>query len=78
MLLLGFVRFSQEYNSFEVRYQDNIKGDLTFIANQIVNRDGGTATTEPEDAYNNLNNNGDYWPYSNRNVETGGYYNYND
>lgn len=70
--------FSQEYNDFEVRYQDNIRGDLTFIANQIVNRDGGTGTTEPQDPYNNLNNNGSFSPSSNRNHETGGYYNYND
>jgi len=69
---------SQEYNNFEVRYQDNIKGDLTFISNQILNRDGGTSTTEPEDGYNNLNNNGSYWPASNRDFETGGRYNYND
>lgn len=78
VFLIAFVGFSQEYNNFEVRYQNNIKGDLTFISNQIVNRDGGTATTEPEDAYNNLNNTNGYWPSSNRNVETGGYYNYND
>ena len=71
-LLLGLMGFSQEYNSFEVRYQNNIKGDLTFISNQIVNRDGGTATTEPVDGYNNLSTN------NNNNPETGGRQNYND
>ena len=57
--------FSQEFNNFEVRYQNNLKGDLTFIANNILNRDGGTGTTDPEDAYNNLstnnNNNPDFF-----------------
>lgn len=51
LLLLSWSAAAQEYNNFEVRYQNNIKGDLTFIGNNIVNRDGGTATTEPEDAY---------------------------
>ncbi|HUH48166.1 MAG TPA: hypothetical protein VLZ54_13485, partial [Arenibacter sp.] len=38
-LLMGtFSSFSQEYKSFEIRYQDNLRGDLTFIANNIVNR----------------------------------------
>ena len=63
---------AQEYNSFEIRYQNNIKGDLTFIGNNIVNRDGGTATTEPEDAYNNLSTD------SNSDPETEGFFNYND
>jgi len=44
--------YSQEYNTFQARYQNNIKGDLTFIANNIVNRDGGTSSTRPEDSYN--------------------------
>ena len=72
LFLLAFASFSQEYNNFEVRYQNNIKGNLTFISNTIVNRDGGTATTEPEDAYNNLSTNGS------TNRETGGELNYND
>ena len=64
---------AQEYNSFDIRYQNNIKGDLTFIGNQIVNRDGGTASTTPNNAYNNFStNSGDYDP------ETGGRLNYND
>ena len=78
IFLLAFSGLSQEYNNFEIRYQDNIKGDLTFISNQILNRDGGTSTTEPDDPYNNLNNNNNYWPASNRDFETGGRYNYND
>ncbi len=72
IFLLSIQGFSQEYNSFEVRYQDNIKGDLTFISNNILNRDGGTSNTEPEDAYNNLSTN------NNNNAETGGRQNYND
>ncbi len=72
LFLLAFQGFSQEYNDFDVRYQNNIKGDLTFISNNILNRDGGTAATEPEDAYNNLSTN------FNNNPETGGRQNYND
>ncbi|WP_159447274.1 T9SS type B sorting domain-containing protein [Cellulophaga tyrosinoxydans] len=88
--LIGVVNFgfSQEYTSFTrsydgtptgptYRYQNNIKGDLIFIANNIINRDGGTNTTEPEDPYNNLNNSGSNTT-ANRNTETGGYWNYND
>ena len=72
LLFISWAGFAQEYNSFEVRYQSNIKGDLTFIGNNILNRDGGTATTEPGDAYNNLSTN------NNNNAETGGRRNYND
>ncbi|NJB71468.1 gliding motility-associated-like protein/uncharacterized repeat protein (TIGR01451 family) [Saonia flava] len=77
IFLCSLIGFSQEYNNFEVRYQNNIKGNLTFLANNIVNRDGGTSTTEPEDPYDNLNNSGSSGSW-NRNPETGGYYNYND
>ncbi len=72
VLLLSYMGFAQEYNTFDIRYQDNIKGNLTFIGNNIVNRDGGTSTTEPNDAYNNLSTNGSW------NTETGGVFNYND
>ncbi|MEJ1221469.1 T9SS type B sorting domain-containing protein [Sediminicola sp. 1XM1-17] len=72
VILLGYTGFAQQFNNFEVRYQNNIKGDLTFIANNIVNRDGGTGTTRPNNAYNNLSTNG------NGNTETGGANNYND
>jgi gliding motility-associated-like protein len=59
IFLVTYVGVSQEYTSFTrtypngntFRYQNNIKGDLTFIANNIVNRDGGTSSTEPEDPY---------------------------
>ncbi len=64
--------YAQEYNNFEVRYQNNLRGDLTFIGNNIVNRDGGTSSTEPNDPYNNLSTN------NNNNAETGGGRNYND
>ena len=63
---------AQEYRSFQVRYQNNLRGDLTFIGNNIVNRDGGTATTSPNDPYNNLSTDGSNDP------ETGGAQNYND
>lgn len=80
VLLFACSLYSQEYTPFtrtypsgdNFRYQTNIKGDLTFIANSILNRDGGTSTTEPEDPYNNLSTNGSW------NSETGGQLNYND
>ncbi len=84
--LLAFTGFAQEYQSFTrtypsgdtFRYQANMKGDLTFVGNSIMNRDGGTSDTEPNDAYNNLNDDNSFNPASNRDTETGGYYNYND
>ena len=59
-ILLSWAGLAQEYNNFEVRYQNNIRGDLTFIANNIVNRDGGTGNTEPEDPYNSTGNSSTY------------------
>ncbi len=39
LLLLGFFSaYSQVKNNFEVRYEDELRGDITFIANNIVNR----------------------------------------
>jgi gliding motility-associated-like protein len=60
LVLFTYIGFAQEFNTFEIRYQNNIKGDLTFIANNIVNRDGGTGNTEPEDAYNSTGNSSTY------------------
>ncbi len=59
-LLFSLIGFAQEYHSFDIRYQNNIKGDLTFIANNIVNRDGGSGNTEPEDPYNSTGNSSTY------------------
>src|SRR5690606_24750815 len=36
-----FALSAQVKNDFEVRFQDNIKGDITFIGNNIVNREDG-------------------------------------
>ena len=60
LVLFSYVGFSQEFNTFEIRYQNNIKGDLTFVANNIVNRDGGTGNTQPEDPYNATGNSSTY------------------
>ncbi|MGB5699473.1 T9SS type B sorting domain-containing protein [Muriicola sp.] len=60
LVLFSYVGYSQEFNNFEIRYQNNLKGDLTFIANNIVNRDGGTGNTEPEDPYNTTGNSSTY------------------
>jgi len=84
-ILFSALGFSQEFTSFtrtypsgdQFRYQTNIKGNLTIIANNIINREGGTATTGPNDPYNNLN--GDTTPsIFNLDTETGGFLNFND
>jgi gliding motility-associated-like protein/uncharacterized repeat protein (TIGR01451 family) len=72
-LIVVFSSNAQEYNSFEIRYQNNIKGDLTFIGNQIVNRDAGVAGQGPNNPYNNFSTDN-----SNYDRETGGHFNYND
>lgn len=50
MALISWVGTSQVKNTFDVRYENELRGDLTFIANNIVNRDSGS--TDPEDPYN--------------------------
>ena len=74
-ILFSYIGFSQQYAPFTVRYQDNLKGDLTFIGNNILNRAEGA--WGPNDDYNNQNTNssGRSW---NRDPETGGYFNVND
>jgi len=88
VFLFSIAGFSQEYRNFtraypsgdNFRYQNNIRGDLTFIGNNIMNRDGGTTATEPNDPYNNQNVRVPWWqrPGDYYNAETGGYWNYND
>lgn len=50
MALFSWAGYSQVKNNFEVRYENRLKGDLTFIANNIVNRD--ESGDDPEDPYN--------------------------
>ncbi|MCF8713629.1 T9SS type B sorting domain-containing protein [Joostella atrarenae] len=50
---------AQVKNDFDVRYQDNVRGELTFIANNIVNRDSGN-NNRPEDPYNSTGNSSSY------------------
>lgn len=62
-----FALTAQVKNDFEVRYQDNIKGDITFIGNNIVNREDGywdwdskwrwIVTTSPNDPYSGSESN---------------------
>ncbi|MEA1786476.1 T9SS type B sorting domain-containing protein [Arenibacter sp. GZD96] len=47
----SYTGLAQEFNDFDIRYQTNIKGDLTFIANNILNRDAGNGN-RPNDPYN--------------------------
>src|SRR5690606_26785911 len=59
ILLLGSLSaFSQIKNNFEPRYKDNLRGDITFIANNIVNRQG--SGTSPNDPYNTTGNSSEY------------------
>lgn len=53
--------FGQVKNNFDPRYNNSLRGDLTLIGNNIVNRDGGTSTTEPEDPYNDIGNPRWFW-----------------
>ncbi len=61
MLLFAAYGFSQEYNTFDIRYQNNLKGDLTFIANNILNRQAsGTSPLVPYNATGNSSQYNDY------------------
>lgn len=50
-LLFSLVTKSQEEIPFKIRYKEYIKGDITFIANNIVNK-----SNNPNEAYNKINN----------------------
>ena len=66
ILLFAYTGISQIKNNFDVRYENKLKGDLTFIANNIVNADEDGSwvfdydiwdwvwvpSTEPNDPYN--------------------------
>ncbi|WP_108425108.1 T9SS type B sorting domain-containing protein [Flagellimonas amoyensis] len=58
VLLCSFSGVSQVKNDFDVRYENRLKGDLTFIANNIVNRDSNNR--DPEDPYNSTGSNSSY------------------
>ena len=51
LVLYSCFSFSQEFRTFGLRYQDNIKGDLTFLANNILNRNAG-GSNGPNTPYN--------------------------
>ena len=51
LFMCGFLTVSaQVKRTFQPRYQENLRGDLTFIANNIVNRDD--VSGDPETPYN--------------------------
>ena len=58
MLLFMYTGISQVKNDFDVRYANELRGDLTFIANNIVNRDEGG--DNPEDPYNLTGSSSEY------------------
>ncbi|BDW92381.1 hypothetical protein MACH07_12130 [Flagellimonas marinaquae] len=58
LLLFAYAGFSQVKNDFDVRYANEIRGDLTFIANNIVNRDSNNR--DPEDPYNSTGSSSSY------------------
>src|SRR5690606_35469203 len=53
VLLCSFSGLSQVKNDFDVRYENKLKGDITLIGNNIVNRQ--------TDGYWDLVNNGTWW-----------------
>ncbi|MCM4172497.1 hypothetical protein DHD32_13480 [Arenibacter sp. TNZ] len=72
-LLLGaFNAYSQVKNTFDVRYENELRGDITFIANNIVNRKTDGYWTgkknnrvwvpgkEPNDPYNDTGSSSEY------------------
>ncbi len=58
ILLFTCTGISQVKNTFDVRYENRLKGDITFIANNIVNRE--TSTESPEDPHNLTGTSSDY------------------
>jgi uncharacterized repeat protein (TIGR01451 family) len=62
-LLLGvYSSYSQVKNGFDVRYENELRGDITFIANNIVNRQ--SSNSSPNDPYNSTGSsstNNDSW-----------------
>jgi len=85
LMFLGVLTCSaQEFTSFtrtypsgnNFRYQSNLRGDLTFIGNNILNRDNGVAGEGPNDAYNNLLSNTD--DFAGTNDDNNGFFNVND
>ncbi|MGD1947323.1 MAG: hypothetical protein ACFB0A_13915 [Croceivirga sp.] len=82
--LFMFIGHGQENTSFtrtypsgnNFRYQTNLRGDLTFIGNNILNRDSGTPGEGVLDPYNNLlfNDNN----FFGDNNDTNGFANVND
>ncbi len=58
LLLFAYTGISQVKNDFDVRYENELRGDLTFIANNIVNRDEGG--DDPEDPYNSTGRSSEY------------------
>ncbi|MEW2920627.1 T9SS type B sorting domain-containing protein [Muricauda sp. ANG21] len=58
MALTSWVGSSQVKNTFDVRYENELRGDLTFIANNIVNRD--SSGSDPEDPYNTTGSSSSY------------------
>ncbi|WP_340076284.1 T9SS type B sorting domain-containing protein [Leptobacterium sp. I13] len=44
--------YSQVANPFDIRYQNNVKGEITFISNNILNRLSGPGDNDPNQAPN--------------------------
>ena len=57
-LLINLVAYAQVPVPFTVRYERNLKGDMTLISNGIVNRQ--TNSNTPNDPYNTVGNSSEY------------------
>ena len=49
---------AQNLRPFAPRFDQDLKGDILLIGNNILNRDGGSSTSEPNDPYNGSGQNG--------------------
>lgn len=58
MFLLNIISYSQNLKPFTPRYDQDVRGDMLLIGNNILNRN--TSTTEPEDSYNGGGYNSDF------------------
>jgi gliding motility-associated-like protein len=54
LFLLSFQSFGQVLKTFAKRHDENLKGDILVIGNNILNRDFGTAGNRANDSYDDL------------------------
>lgn len=58
MFLMNIISYSQNFNDFTPRFDQDVRGDMFLIGNNILNRD--TNSTNPNNPYNGGGVNGDF------------------